>query len=224
MDVRSATRVSLPAARTRGRGRTRKADGQRTRAPETAPAWRVLRGNVVGTAATALAVAGHQMAGGAAPAASAAATAAVLVGAASIALSRLRWTLPRLLALLLVTQPGLHALFVWSRPDTHPHVHAPMPGPGEQASTLEHVAALLPAGPAMTAGHALAAVGTAVLLARGEAWLCGVLDALALRAVRLLLALLPVYGAGPVPVPVPTRPPPRRLEPADAWSPRGPPR
>jgi hypothetical protein len=226
MDVRSTTRVALSPARKRSRRRIGEPRGERPRAPETTPGWRVLRGAVVGTAATALAVAGHQAADGAVPPVGAVATAAVLVGTASVALSRLRWSLPRLVGLLLVTQPALHALFVWARPDTgattaglaHAHAHATV-----HAQAVEQAAPLLPSGPAMTLAHVLAAAATAVLLSRGESWLCGVLDALALRVVRLLRGFLGVYGVRAQPVPVRVQLPHRRREPAQAWSPRGPP-
>jgi hypothetical protein len=202
--------------------------------PEATPGWRVLRGVVVGSAATGLAAAGHRVADGAPPALWALLGAAVATGAAGVALSRLRWTLPRLLALLLVTQPVLHALFAGSRPDlaegaatgplAHVHAHGAVHTPvADHAAGLDPLAALLASEPAMTAAHTLAAVVTAVLLGRGERWLCGVLDALALRAVRLLRGLVPVYGVRPRPVPVRVQSLPRPHDRAYAWSQRGPP-
>src|SRR5687767_6467683 len=74
--------------------------------------WRLLRGGVVGATATTLAVGGHILAAGRPPSWTVLATATIAIGGASILLSRLRWTLPRLLALLLAGQAGLHALFL----------------------------------------------------------------------------------------------------------------
>lgn len=179
--------------------------------------WRLLRGGVVGTSATILAVGGHSLAAGQPPSWTVATAAAVAIGTASILLSRLRWTLPRLLALLLAGQAGLHSLFLWQQaPPQHAgHVHA--------GHAHEPAVTLLPDDFEMVTGHVLAAVATALLLRQGERWLCGVLDALALRAVRLLGALLTVYAVRPQPVPVRVAERPRSYATDDAWWQRGPP-
>jgi hypothetical protein len=179
--------------------------------------WRLLRGGVVGATATTLAVGGHILAAGRPPSWAVLATATIAIGAASILLSRMRWTLPRLLALLLAGQAGLHALFLVQAPPPHAgHVHA--------VHAPEPAARLLPDDLEMLAGHVLAAAVTALLLRQGERWLCGVLDALGLRAVRLLGSALTVYAARPQPVPVRVAEGPRSYATDDAWWQRGPPR
>jgi hypothetical protein len=183
----------------------------------TVGVWRVLRGGVVGATATALALGGHILAAGRPPSWTVVAAATVTIGVVSILLSRLRWTLPRLLALLLAGQAGLHTWFLWQQaPPPHAaHVHT--------GHAPEHAATLLPDDAGMLAGHVLAAVVTALLLRQGERWLCRVLDALALRAVRLLDAVLTVYAARPQPVPVRVAERPRSYVTDDAWWQRGPP-
>lgn len=185
-------------------------------ATATDGAWRLLRGAVVGAAASMLAMGGHRLAGGEPSGWAISVAAAVVIGAVSIALSGMRWTVPRLLTLLLASQAGLHVFFVATEPPTGPgHGHSHVP---------EYTATLLPTSPAMLAAHLVAAVATAVLLRRGESWLCGVLDALALRAFRLLDAVVTVYGVRPQPVPIPVHALPRQRTAADAWWERGPPR
>ncbi len=182
----------------------------------TVGAWRLLRGGVVGATATTLAVGGHSLADGQPPPWPILAAATVAIGAASIALSRLQWTLPRLLALLLVSQAGLHLLFLVQAPPPHAgHGHTEHPEP---------TTTLLPDDLEMLAGHVAAALATALLLRQGERWLCGVLEALGLRAVRLLGAALTVCVVRPQPVPVPVTDTPRSCMPEDAWWQRGPPR
>jgi hypothetical protein len=177
----------------------------------------VLRGAAVGLAATLLGVGGHWLAGGGPPTWPATASAAVLLGTAGIALSRVRWTLPRLLTLLLLSQLGLHLFFGWTQAAPAAPGHA-------SAHTADASATLVPTNPEMLVAHVAAAVATALLLRRGEVWLGGVLDALALRAVRLLDAVVVVPAARPRPVPVRVPDEPRRQAPADAWWERGPPR
>jgi hypothetical protein len=188
-------------------------------APPTATVgvWRLLRGGVVGATATTLAVGGHVLAAGRPPSWTVLATATIAIGAASILLSRLRWTLPRLLVLLLAGQAGLHTLFLEQASPPHAgHVHT--------GHATEPTATLLPDDLEMVAGHVLAAVVTALLLRQGERWLCGVLDALGLRVVRLLGTTLTVYAARPQPVPVRVAERPRSYATDDAWWQRGPPR
>ncbi|HWL97593.1 MAG TPA: hypothetical protein VNP20_09615 [Nocardioidaceae bacterium] len=183
----------------------------------TVGAWRLLRGGVVGATATTLAVGGHGLADGQPPSWPVVTAATVAIGAASVALSRLQWTLPRLLALLLVSQAGLHLLFLVQAPPPHA-------GHGHAGHVPEPTATLLLDDLEMLTGHVAAALATALLLRQGERWLCGVLEALGLRAVRLLGAALTVCVVRPQPVPVPVTDTPRSCMPEDAWWQRGPPR
>lgn len=178
-------------------------------------AWLVVRGLAVGAAATLLALGGHTAAGGHPPGAAVTLGAAAVVAAVALALSRAHWTLPRLLAVLLAAQAGLHVAFARTPPP-------PAAGTHVHGSTAD--AALAATEPTMLAGHLAAVVLTAVVLRRGEQWLCGVLDALALRAVRLLDVPLTEYGGRLRPVPVQATTRPRRRVVADAWWERGPPR
>lgn len=212
----AAAASALNRARTHPQAAWERTPVMGDRPTATDGAWRLLRGAVVGAAATTLAMGGHCLASGEPPRWASSVAAAAVIGAVSIALSGMRWTLPRLLALLLASQVGLHAFFVGTRPPSglgHGHGHVP-----------EYTATLLPTSPAMLAGHLVAAVATAVLLRRGESWLLGVLDALALRAFRLLDAVVTVYGVRPRPVPIPVHALPRQRTAADAWWERGPPR
>jgi hypothetical protein len=188
-----------------------------TRAPGTTGDWRLLRGGVVGTAATVLAVGGHCLSSGRPPTWPTMLCWAVLLASASTWLSRVRWTMPPLLAVLLVGQVGMHATFVATQP--------PLPAAGAHmhAHPAAHTETLLPSSLSMVAGHVAAAVMTAALLRWGERWLCGVLDALALRIHRLLDAFVIVLDPRAHPVPVAVDDPPRLRVVTAAWSPRGPP-
>jgi hypothetical protein len=151
---------------------------EQPRMPGTTGGWRLLRGGVVGFAATALAVGGHCLSSDRPPTWPTVVCWTVLLACASTWLSRVRWTLPRLLGVLFAGQAGMHATFVATQPQpsqAHAHVHG--------ASPAE---ALVPTDLSMVAGHIAAAAVTAALLRWGEGWLCGVLDALALRAYRVL--------------------------------------
>jgi len=194
-------------------------------APGTAGGWRLLRGAVVGAAATTLAVGAHCMAGGRPPTWTSVVCLALLLGVVSTWLSNVRWTFPRLFGLFVVAEAGMHAVFVGTQPvlthggDHQAHHHASTAAgmAAEQASTM------LPSTPAMVTGHLVAAALTALLLSRGEALLGGVLDALALRLFRLLRsAPLLVGGAQPVPVQVVDLP--RQRLALDVRPQRGPPR
>jgi hypothetical protein len=192
-------------------------DDQQT--PGTTGGWRVLRGSVVGFSATLLAVGGHCLAADAPPTWTSIVFLSVLLGAVSIWLSSLRWTVPRLLAVLLLAQAAMHAVFVETAAPVQTghagHVHG-----------ADHAAAatLLPGDLGMWTGHLAAALATAWLLRRGEAWLGGVLDALALRVFRMLEVVVTVYGPRRQPLPVAVRDVPRQSWGADAWWQRGPPR
>lgn len=194
-------------------------------APGTQGGWRLLRGAIVGAAATALAVGAHCMAGGRPPTWTSVVCLALLLGIVSTWLSNVRWTFARLFGLFVVVEAGMHAVFVGTEPvlthgGDHPaHHHA------ASAASLagEQAMAMLPSTPAMVTGHLVAAAVTALLLSRGEALLGGVLDALALRLFRLLeFAPTLVGGAQPVPVQVLDLPRPGVAR--DVRRQRGPPR
>jgi hypothetical protein len=191
----------------------------------------------VGSAATLLAVGGHCLAGDEPPTWTTAVSLALLVGSVSLWLSGVRWTLPRLLALLVATQAGMHTAFVLARPlaaddqlvaSLAGHTaHAAHAGHAAHAAALEqhlarHAEGLFPSGP-MVVGHLAAAVVTALLLWRGEQWLGGVLDALALRAYRVLGSVTLLDGPAPQPVPVRAEVVPLRRVATRPWSQRGPP-
>jgi hypothetical protein len=149
------------------------------RAP-TSPTEGVLRwarASVVGGVATGLSLLGHVSAGGSAPPAGWLLVLALVTLLVSAGLSGRRWTLGPLLGLLLGAQVAFHVAF-GSRSTGH------VPG----GQHLGH-AAMVPghSGVAMLAGHALAALLTALLLRRGEdcAW----------RAVDLLARVWTVVRA-----------------------------
>ena len=193
-------------------------------APGTTGGWRLLRGAVVGAAATTLAVGAHCMAGGRPPAWTTVVSLALLLGIVSTWLSAVRWTFPRLLALFVVAEAGMHAVFVGTAPalvhgaELHTHHHLAFAGDlvTGQASALLHLT------PAMLTGHLVAAAATALLLSRGEAMLGAVLDALALRVSRLLDAA-PTLVSAPQPVPVRVLELPRQSAALDVCRQRGPP-
>ncbi len=183
--------------------------------PATAGGWRLLRGAVVGGVAAALGVGGHWLADGAAPKWTTVVFLAMLLATVATWLSHARWTFARLLTLFLVTQAGVHVVLVGTQPVAHAaNLH----------HTAEPTATLLPSDPSMLTGHAVAAVLTALLLHRGEAWLGGVLDALALRAVRLLDGLGDGSGVRPQPLQVGVLDRPLRHAGAGIHRVRGPPR
>jgi hypothetical protein len=197
--------------------------------PGTAGTWRVFRGLVVGTGATLLAVGGHRVAGDEPPAWTTVVCLALLVGTVSVWLSRVRWTFPRLLLLLVAAQTAMHTAFVTTSPVTADGAlqghHAGHPAGHDiavQTQVTSHAENLLPGG-AMLAGHLLAAVVTALLLWRGEQWLATVLDALTLRACRVLGSTTLLHGAGPRLVPVRAVNLPMRRTETGTWSQRGPP-
>ena len=193
-------------------------------APGTTGGWRLLRGAIVGTAATTLAVGAHCMAGGRPPTWTTVVSLALLLGVVSTWLSRVRWTFPRLLALFVLAEAGMHAVFVGTAPvlvhSAGHHVHDHLTSAG--GLVADQASAMLPWAPAMFAGHLVAAVMTALLLSRGEALLAGVLDALALRLFRLLDAA-PTLAATSQPVPVRVLELPRQRAALDVRRQRGPP-
>jgi hypothetical protein len=194
------------------------------RAHGTTGGWRLLRGCVVGAAATTLAVGAHCVAGGRPPTWTAVVSLALLLGLVSTWLSSVRWTFPRLLVLFGMAEAGMHAYFVGTQPvlthsaEHHTHDHLPPAG----GLVAGQASALLHSTPAMVTGHLLAAAVTAFVLSRGEALLGGVLDALALRLFRLLDATTSLIEA-PQPVPVRVLELPRQRAALDIRRQRGPP-
>jgi hypothetical protein len=179
--------------------------------------WRAVRGGAVGAVATALAWAAHVWGGGEPPPLWLLLTAALGVGVSGIALSHYRWTLPRLLGLLLAVQILLHELFDQASPAAVVHTAGHPTG---------HVAAGVTTAGAtdgsMTLGHVLAATATAWVLARGEDWLWLLLELLGLRATRLLRSLH-LGLSSHVPALTPTSRPAGPRAGRGAWSLRGPP-
>ena len=146
-----------------------------------APPHRAVTGWLLATSSTGLAVTAHGVAGGGLPdtAVLLPLTALIAWGATALA-GQLRGVLP-LLGALSVVQLGLHLML--SQGGYAHASHPPGPGPAS--------------GAAMLAGHALAILVTAVLLARAAAGLAAVSTAIArllgrLRVPRLPLAAAPV--------------------------------
>ncbi len=112
---------------------------------------RALRGGLVGATGVALGLAGHAAAGGPPPNVGAAAALSVLATVVAVRLSRHRWTLPSLVAVLAFAQAMFHVAFLIGSPG------ATAPAPPAAVPDV-----------AMVVGHIVAAVGMAVLLRYGE--------------------------------------------------------
>lgn len=189
-----------------------------TRHVSTTGAWRLVRGVAVGGAATGLGAFAHSLAGGSAPPLAALVPMAMLVGATCVLLSGVRWTFPRLLVVLVLAQSLLHLGFGWYDAIAAPDMIAMS---GHHEMPAHHGAAVAPAG--MFAMHTVMGAVTAALLRPGEQSLQTLLDALALRVVRVL--------TGAVSVPAPIRPGlalaplarPLSRTPDQTWRTRGPP-
>ncbi|MGH3315601.1 MAG: hypothetical protein ACRDO0_05600 [Nocardioidaceae bacterium] len=212
MDVGLAPAVSLRIALPRpGRPHATAGSGRSAATHGLLP---LLRGAVVGSCANGIAMGGHIVGDGAPPSAAVLTATAVGVALLSVGMSRWRWTFPRLLALLLVAQLPLHAAFARAEPV---HVHAGH----THAAMAPETAFDWP----MLLGHLLAAVVTAALLQRGEAWLHAVLDTVGLRALRLIDAPHPVHAApGHHPFSRQDQDLPCTNAATDAWLRRGPPK
>ncbi|MPZ95099.1 MAG: hypothetical protein GEU96_09345 [Propionibacteriales bacterium] len=189
-----------------------------TRHVSTTGAWRLVRGVAVGGSATGLGALAHSLGGGSAPPLAALAPMAMLVGATCVLLSRVRWTFPRLLVVLVLAQSLLHLAFGWYDAIAGPDMMAMS---GHHEMPAHHAAAAAP--PGMFAMHVVMGIVTSALLRPGEQSLRTLLDALALRVVRVL--------TGTVTVPAPIRPSlalaplarPLSRTPDQTWRTRGPP-
>lgn len=152
------------------------------------------RGSTVGLTATGLALAGHAVAGGGTPPALRLAVLTVVAVLISVGLSGRRWNLGLLLAVLLTAQGAVHVAFgdltnaAAARASTHLH-----PGGAVHGMVVD------PAGWHIVGAHLLAALLTALLLRRGEAWCWWLVAMVAtpLRAVRLLSVSVAPAAATP---------------------------
>jgi hypothetical protein len=114
-----------------------------------------VRGAAVGASAIGLSLAGHLGAGGSLPTSTTAIVLVALTVAGSVALSGRRWTVSALLTVLLGVQVVFHVAFGDHQGATGVAGH-------------HHAAHSLSA--SMVLAHLLAAVGTSLLLRRGESW------------------------------------------------------
>lgn len=186
-------------------GTTDEAPVQSTAAPTRGTA-RWARGATVGLTATVLALAGHASGGGGVPPVLPVLLLTGLAVLGSVGLSGRRWSAGPLIGVLLTVQVAFHVAF-------GDHVHAAFGEPTGSPSTLSpHLRhGVMHAGLAahslgwrMVSAHILAALVTALLLRRGEAW-CWRLAALAVAAP--LRALQLSHG----PLAAPSTPPTSRV-------------
>jgi hypothetical protein len=134
---------------------------------------RTLRGTAAASVATLVSATAHTLAGGGAGSPLLLAAVVVLASPVAIALVGRRSSVPRLALAATVSQILFHAAFAITfpvagsqPPPTLSHVHAPQLTQSASVSVAHH-AALIPDAP-MLAAHAIAAVITVALLARGE--------------------------------------------------------
>lgn len=137
---------------------------------------RVLRGSTAASVATVVASTAHTLAGGGAPPFWLLIAVTLLAAPIAVALIGGRRSLTRLAATVAAAQLMLHTAFAAVGSD------APLAGHGHVHGLVTLTTALSPATAGMTAGHAIAAVVTFVMLATGER----MLRALA-RGIRRLL-------------------------------------
>jgi hypothetical protein len=139
--------------------------------------FHLLRSSAVATVILTLAAGAHLAGGGGLPATVILLAVLALTGLASTAATRLQLGFPAMAALLAGGQLALHGLFTASGPSAAgwaPNGAAPHAGhlPGAEIITqaTAHLGGTEAAsGPLMLAAHALATLGCAVLLAKGEA-------------------------------------------------------
>ncbi|HEY0239600.1 MAG TPA: hypothetical protein VGC37_13245 [Friedmanniella sp.] len=141
---------------------------------------RAVRVGLLGGGSLLLATAAHLSGGGTLPGPGLLAVAAFLLGLGAVLLTRRRVRLPLLLAVLVPQQVLLHVLF-----DA-----AAAAGGCTPVQAAHHAMTMLTCAPGggmgpmgyawpMLAGHLVATLGTAWLLARGEAWCCRLVDRVA---------------------------------------------
>jgi hypothetical protein len=142
---------------------------------------RALRVSLLGGGSLLLATAAHLSGGGTLPSPGVLAVAAFVLCLVALVLTRHRVRLPVLLAALVPQQVALHVLF-----DTA----AAAVGGCTTAQAAHHAMTVLTCMPAhgmgptgyawpMVVGHLVATLGTAWLLARGEAWCCALVERVA---------------------------------------------
>lgn len=161
---------------------------------------RALRGALAAAVATFTALLGHVAGGGAVPGWLGIVAPLVLSMAVSVLLVGRRLSVWRVGLVVIVSQALFHALFVLGTPST--------PGTGGGSVAHHHGSVILPtaapgalaiADPAMTLGHAAAAVLTIAALYRGELAVLALIRLVALLAAAVRTAL---RGLTPAPVPV----------------------
>lgn len=154
---------------------------------------RALRGVIAAAIATFTALLGHVAGGGSVPGWLGIVAPLVLSAAASVLLVGARLSLWRLGVVVAVSQTLFHTLFVLGTPTTgvggghhHGAITLPMAAPGAPAAGFD---------PAMTLGHAFAAVVTIAALYRGEVAVRALLRLAALLASAVRTALSRIPGA-----------------------------
>lgn len=138
--------------------------------------FHLLRSSAVATVILTLAAGAHLAGGGGLPAPVILLAVLALIGLGSTAATRLQLGFPAMAALLAGGQLALHSLFTafgpsaagWAPSGAKPHA-SHLPG-ADMFTPAAHLAGTEAAtGPLMLAAHALATLGCAVLLAKGEA-------------------------------------------------------
>lgn len=186
--------------------------------PALTRGWvRLARAGILGGASLFLATAGHTLGGGTLPGPGLLAMTGVCLALIAVSLTARRVGFCTLLGVLSVEQVLLHLLFHAS---TVAATCAPvtMPGHSMGSAAVCGSGTATAGGWSMVIGHALAAAGTAWLLARGERWLWrvvdrvrGYADARPARRRRTRASLVPIAVAPVVPhrwVPAAPRGPP----------------
>ena len=173
--------------------------------------FHLVRASALATGILTLAAGAHVAGGGQLPAPGILLAILALTGLASTAATRLKLSFPAMAGLMGGGQLALHQLFATFSVPSQPsgtlaayagHQHGVPPLPPELLALAGHVGPTDPSsGPLMLAAHALATLGCALLLSKGEA----ALWALAgwLRPLAGLPAPLAFNDAGPVPAALP---------------------
>jgi hypothetical protein len=186
-------------------------DAVQSRAARTARGW------ITGAVATAAAAVSHGLADGAAPSALALGGALVFAGVLGTFLVGRRASLPRLMAIVAMSQLAFHLVFSYLTPGT-----ATAAGHHDGPALLEPAVAHHGTEPGMWAAHALALLVTIVFLRRAELALWSLLR----EAFRVVPAVRPVLVPTRSPAPAGATAAPRHPVPApflSIVSHRGPP-